>query len=1666
MKHRILFFLFLAFINNAYTQNNWHWSAGGAGNDEALKNTTDNAGNFLTTGYFSLNASFGSHSITSAGGGDVFVTKQNAQGDYVWAASAGGTLSDRAYSIATDNSGNVLITGFFAGQASFGSVTLTSNNSSQDIFVAKLDAAGNFLWAKSFGGSDIDLAFSIQTDVNGNCILTGQFRDTIQFGANTFISRVNSSTGLGTFDIFILKLDASGNVLWSKQGAADYDDRGITLACDVYNNIYVSGQFSDTLQFTNTYNNNAFNASFVLKLDSAGNEIWFRKLFASQILAYDIKCFNDKVYMAGDFQGTLSVSLNSVILTNTHQYKIFVLQLDSSGTVIASHADGSDNFITSQAIAVDVSGNAYCTGLFKCVFSDFSQPLGNGVFNSVGFRDVFLSKYDSTLQLKWSRHFAGPLDDFCSAITISNTGSPVLAGSFERNFNIPDGGNFSSNISNHDSSSFGPAQVASFCGDSGYGEFISVSSAGNKDIFSTDPFDASRLTYDFFDRPASNCALDTLMPGLNNFVDSVAGCDSVMLFLTTRTGSNGVIGPAYDCQWQNGLTNDTIYVQTTGWYKLNFNYKDQCRIFSDSVYATIYTTPVIPLISTSIGNIIYAIPDQPCPNKLLVISPDTAVLTGSNIQPGYNYYWNTPWGVVNGTSCNAFTSGTYEFYVAAPVGNCFSSQCVEVFYYDVAQPGQCLPLNFSPEIHFIDSVFDATDTVTVCRDDFFDFILVDSTYWTQGILTQVPTFVAWNITGGFTFEYPHSYDTTFFYHLQSVKALSSGNCTITAQVLSPFTLSVMRTVVRNFYLNVLPTPSPNVVINGPLQLCPGDTVLLSVTGGDNYQFSGPGIVATSSNSDSIWVDRPGIYTTFYLVTDTTSGCSDTGYVSFNLVAIPAPVVTIIPSNGIICPNDSVQLIAQPGTSFTWYGPLGNVIGTTQSIYTSIPGIYHYTLTDSSGCTLVSEFEEVKAYTTPYLIADPGPVLCEGGTITLNIFTNDSTQIQWLPPLSGNSLTQIVDSAGTYSCNVTACGITTTVSINISNSNLNAQIIPQGPVTICQNTNLILQANSGMVNYNWIPGGVNTEFYNVTTAGNYSVIITDIYGCTAIDSIVVDTFPLPPPPATNDLTICYGSSATLTASAPGNIYWYSTTSLVQVIDSGSTFITNTLYNNTIFYVTNADSNCQSNPVPVQVFINPVSQPHQLAGDSILCRLDTLSLFAPLFPLANYNWAGPGNFTSSQQNISILNFDTANAGYYYLQISDSQCTGPIDSFLVSLFPFHVAAVSSNSPLCQGDTMFLYIDTISNASYAWSGPNGFTSSMQNPFISNVQQNQSGNYYVTVTEGGCINNPLVVSVLVNEIPPIPVITGNTQYCSGDTILLQATLVGGASYQWIFADSTTLPGSLISIIADTNLAGVVTLIINQNGCTNQNNFTLNITPEPPHSILSNAPVCEHDTLTFSTLAVANALYYWTGPSGFGSSTNSNSIPNSLIQNSGYYTLQVEANGCRSKKDSVLLNVFAYPVFDLISDTTICEGTTLKVEVAENLGSYNWNGVSFSNQFTFNDTGLVVLTVTANQLCETTKSFYVNQINCDVIIPNIFTPQGDGVNDEYEFIYSNAKNISLTVFNRWGKKIKELNGTIIKWDGTNENNEKVSAGTYFYIANVIDYFNRSKNFNGIIEIIK
>jgi len=250
----------------------WHWAqkAGGLSCDVGNSIAVDAYGNSYVIGSFSETATFGSTSLTSSGRTDIFVAKMDKNGNWLWAKQVGGAGVVGGRSIAVDAYGNSYVIGKFRETVTFGSIVLTSSGGS-DIFVAKLDTDGNWLWAENAGGPDDDSGSEIAVDAEGNSYVLGSFKETATFGSTTL-----TSTGIN--DIFVAKLDTDGNWLWvTKAGGSHYDFcSGISV--DTKGNSYVTGSFSGTALFgTTALINTGFQKIYVAKLDNNGNWLWAKK---------------------------------------------------------------------------------------------------------------------------------------------------------------------------------------------------------------------------------------------------------------------------------------------------------------------------------------------------------------------------------------------------------------------------------------------------------------------------------------------------------------------------------------------------------------------------------------------------------------------------------------------------------------------------------------------------------------------------------------------------------------------------------------------------------------------------------------------------------------------------------------------------------------------------------------------------------------------------------------------------------------------------------------------------------------------------------------------------------------------------------------------------------------------------------------------------------------------------------------------------------------------------------------------------------------------------------------------------------------------------------------------------------------------------------------------
>ncbi len=382
MKKIIFFFASILLISTINAQS-WVWakSAGGSSDDISNCSATDASGNVYIIGSFkSTSISFGSTTLSNSGNADIFIAKFNSSGTVLWATKAGGTLDDVGNSIAVDNNGNVFVTGYFKSSSiTLGSHTLNFSglNGGSTIFIAKFDASGNSVWAKSptgptsNGTADANSGNFITTDNNGNVYVTGSFETTtITFGSITLNHK-------GWFDMYIVKYNNNGTEIWANSASGQCSDAGKSIAVDNSGNVYVTGYF-------------------------------------------------------GGQCGGGTTTFGSVSLSDVWWEDAFIVKYDVDGTVLWAKSAGGNDKDYGNGICVDISGNAYIIGQFKSPSIAFgSTTLTNtNTSTSTVNNDIFVAKYNNSGSLLWAKKANGSSNDYGNSIIIYGGNTLLLSGYF------------------------------------------------------------------------------------------------------------------------------------------------------------------------------------------------------------------------------------------------------------------------------------------------------------------------------------------------------------------------------------------------------------------------------------------------------------------------------------------------------------------------------------------------------------------------------------------------------------------------------------------------------------------------------------------------------------------------------------------------------------------------------------------------------------------------------------------------------------------------------------------------------------------------------------------------------------------------------------------------------------------------------------------------------------------------------------------------------------------------------------------------------------------------------------------------------------------------------------------------------------------------------------
>ena len=347
---------------------------------------------------------------------------------WLWAKGNGGNNYDEGTSIVTDAAGNIYSCGsFYNDTIVVGTDTLRSAGLT-DIFIAKSDANGNILWVRSAGGTDQEFPAAVTTDLFGNIYFTGTFSsNSITFGTTTLLN-----PNLGFPDIFLVKYDSNGNVLWARrEGQSDYDYASSVTTDPVTGEAYVGGAFyanSITVGSTTLPNNGMYDV-LLIKYDINGNPLW-AKSSGGTLNDLGNAVTTDRfgnIYVDGGFASS-SETFGATTLNNVNggYPDIFLAKYSSAGNPIWARSAGDSLNDHAVAIAADTNGNIFVAGHYHGTGFTF----GTSTMVNNGMGDIFLLKYDSAGNALWGRGEGGMDMDFGYSVAVDQAGNSYFSGMF------------------------------------------------------------------------------------------------------------------------------------------------------------------------------------------------------------------------------------------------------------------------------------------------------------------------------------------------------------------------------------------------------------------------------------------------------------------------------------------------------------------------------------------------------------------------------------------------------------------------------------------------------------------------------------------------------------------------------------------------------------------------------------------------------------------------------------------------------------------------------------------------------------------------------------------------------------------------------------------------------------------------------------------------------------------------------------------------------------------------------------------------------------------------------------------------------------------------------------------------------------------------------------
>jgi gliding motility-associated-like protein len=893
---------------------------------------------------------------------------------------------------------------------------------------------------------------------------------------------------------------------------------------------------------------------------------------------------------------------------------------------------------------------------------------------------------------------------------------------------------------------------------------------------------------------------------------------------------------------------------------------------------------------------------------------------------------------------------------------------------------------------------------------------------------------------------------------QTATVSPAGNTTYTV---TGVTSGCSNTGTVSVAVNPLPTVTSSA---NPTTICAGQSSILTAGGATSYTWDAN---AGNATTTSVTV------TPASSLTYTVSGTDNNGCINSSTVAVtvnPVPSLTVTASSNTICSGATTTLSVSGATTYSWQPG-----GSTAQTLTVSPGVSTtYTAYGTSSSCVDSQMVSITVNPTPTVAAVASPTAtCAGQTVVLT--ASGSASYTWSAN-AGSATTATVAVTPTittvYSVTSTqgSCSDSTTVTVTIGPAP--TVTVSASQSTICSGITTTLSA-TGATSYSWAPGGTSGSTYTVSPNTNTTyTVYGNTNGCVDSQMVSITVNPTPIITAMSSPTvICSGQNDTLTASGATSYTW------MPGSISGQT-VTVTPNATTVYTVTGDNGSCQSTQT-VTVNVTPTPTVIAIAPSPTVCSGQQIPIIAG--GATTYTWsANAGSATTQTVVVSPVNNPTT----YTVTGANGNCLGTA-TVSISIVTQPTLSISSTSTaVCSGMTdtlMAVFSPTVSAINWLPGGM-GTNTVVVTPGSTTI-------YTATATNGGC-SDMRTIQVTVNPTPTLSPVASQT-VCAGQPVAgITFAASAGATVGWtnnntgvgIAANGTgNILGYPAPNVSSTQTATITAVPADMTtSCIgNPETFTVVINPSPTvNTGATDSALCGTATGGVHGISASGGTapltYQWT--------TSGVNVPNATSPNltgvlMGTYSLQVtDSKGCKAGSGPYTVGGTPAVVaaFTASQYTGTAPLTIHYTDQSTGAANYNWtfgnNSTSTaqnpSTTYSSGGTYVVILTASNGTCSDTAMRIIIVEQPISLVVPNIFSPNGDGINEEFGIISSGITQLNCEIFNRWGQKVKTLTSPTDVWDGKLNNGNSASDGTYYYVLTASSYDGKNHEAKGTITLVR